>query len=82
LDVERVARSASTIIPADFDVDGVRALSFEVRQILKARRPTTVGAAAKLPGVTPAAISLLLVHVKKHRSASPHPAVDQAATPA
>ena len=82
LDVERAARSASTVIPADFDVDGVRALSFEVRQILKARRPTTVGAAAKLPGVTPAAISLLLVHVKKHRSASPHPAVDQAATPA
>jgi tRNA uridine 5-carboxymethylaminomethyl modification enzyme len=82
LDVERAARSASTVIPADFDVDGVRALSFEVRQTLKARRPTTVGAAAKLPGVTPAAISLLLVHVKKHRSASPHPAVDQAATPA
>ena len=65
-DVERAARSESTVIPHDFDVDAVRALSFEVRQVLKSRRPPTVGAAARLPGVTPAAISLLLVHVKKH----------------
>ena len=81
LEVARAARSESTVIPADFDVDAVRALSFEVRQTLKARRPNTVGAAAKLPGVTPAAISLLLVHVKKHQSASQR-TVDQAVTPA
>jgi tRNA uridine 5-carboxymethylaminomethyl modification enzyme len=67
-DVERAARAESTRIPADFDVDSVKALSFEVRQVLKTRRPATIGAAARLPGVTPAAISLLLVHVKKHQS--------------
>ncbi|HEY2188764.1 MAG TPA: tRNA uridine-5-carboxymethylaminomethyl(34) synthesis enzyme MnmG [Caldimonas sp.] len=66
-DVERAAKAESTLIPADFEVDAVRALSFEVRQVLKSRRPATIGAAARLPGVTPAAISLLLVHVKKHR---------------
>jgi tRNA uridine 5-carboxymethylaminomethyl modification enzyme len=66
-DVERAVRAESTVIPADFDVDAVRALSFEVRQVLKQRGPATIGEAARLPGVTPAAISLLLVHVKKHR---------------
>jgi tRNA uridine 5-carboxymethylaminomethyl modification enzyme len=66
-DVERAAKAQSTAIPADFDPDRVRALSFEVRQILKSRRPATIGEAARLPGVTPAAISLLLVHVKRHR---------------
>ena len=65
-DVERAAKAESTLIPSDFDPDGVRALSFEVRQILKSRRPSP---AARLPGVTPAAISLLLVHVKRHRRA-------------
>jgi tRNA uridine 5-carboxymethylaminomethyl modification enzyme len=65
-DVERASRAESTLIPADFDPDTVRALSFESRQVLKAHRPATVGAAARLPGITPAAISLLLVHVKRH----------------
>jgi len=69
-EVERAAKAESTVIPADFDPDAVRALSFEVRQILKSRRPETIGAAARLSGVTPAAISLLLVHVKKHRRAT------------
>jgi tRNA uridine 5-carboxymethylaminomethyl modification enzyme len=66
-DVERAAKAASTVIPPEFDPDAVRALSFEVRHVLKSRRPTTIGEAARLPGVTPAAISLLLVHVKKQR---------------
>ena len=68
-DVDRAAKAESTRIPSDFDPDRVRALSFEVRQILKSRRPATIGEAARLAGVTPAAISLLLVHVKKHRRA-------------
>ncbi|HEY2560621.1 MAG TPA: tRNA uridine-5-carboxymethylaminomethyl(34) synthesis enzyme MnmG [Caldimonas sp.] len=67
-DIERAAKAESTLLPDDFDVDSVRALSFEVRQVLKAQRPATIGAAARLPGLTPAAISLLLVHVKKHRT--------------
>ena len=44
-----------------------RALSFEARQVLARHRPDTIGRAARLPGVTPAAISLLLVHLKKLR---------------
>ena len=66
-DVERAAKSGSTLIPDDFDYAAVRALSFEARQVLAAHRPASLAAAARLPGVTPAALSLLLVHVKKHR---------------
>jgi len=44
----------------------VRGLSMEVRQRLQAVRPDTLGQAARVPGVTPAAVSLLLVHLKRH----------------
>jgi tRNA uridine 5-carboxymethylaminomethyl modification enzyme len=65
---EEVARhesSETTRIPATIDYDAVRGLSIEVRQKLKAHRPETVGQAARISGVTPAAISLLLVHLKR-----------------
>jgi len=68
-DVARSAKSESTLIPADLDFSAIPALSFEARQTLSARRPATVGAASRLPGMTPAAVSLLLVHVKKHQRA-------------
>ncbi|HEV7577866.1 MAG TPA: tRNA uridine-5-carboxymethylaminomethyl(34) synthesis enzyme MnmG [Caldimonas sp.] len=68
-DVERAARAESTLIPGDLDFAAIRALSFEARQVLAAHRPTSIGAASRLPGITPAAMSLLLVHVKKHRRA-------------
>ena len=67
-EVHRAAKAGSTRIPADFDPDTVHALSFEVRQMLASRRPATIGEAARLPGVTAAAVSLLLVHLKKQRS--------------
>ena len=67
-DVERARKCRSDLdCPIDLDYAAVRALSFEARQVLAAHRPETLAAAARLPGVTPAAISLLLVHVKKHR---------------
>jgi tRNA uridine 5-carboxymethylaminomethyl modification enzyme len=65
-DVERFAKSESTLIPRDLDFNEIRALSFEARQTLATQRPATIGAAGRLPGMTPAAISLLLVHVRKH----------------
>jgi len=68
-DVARSAKSESTLIPDDLDFSAIPALSFEARQTLTARRPATVGAASRLPGMTPAAVSLLLVHVKKHQRA-------------
>ena len=69
-DVERSARADAIPLPADFDFEAVRALSFEVRQVLKRARPTSLGAASRLPGVTPAAVSLLTVHLKRHRQAA------------
>ncbi|CCJ47334.1 tRNA uridine-5-carboxymethylaminomethyl(34) synthesis enzyme MnmG [Bordetella parapertussis] len=52
-------------IPADIDYDAVTSLSFEVRQKLKTHRPETIGQAARVSGVTPAAISLLLIYLKR-----------------
>jgi tRNA uridine 5-carboxymethylaminomethyl modification enzyme len=49
------------------DYSQVRGLSTEVRQKLAAQRPATLGLASRIPGVTPAAISLLLVYLKKRR---------------
>ncbi len=54
-------------LPAELDYAQVTALSFEVRQKLGRHRPETLGQAARISGVTPAAISLLLVHLKKRR---------------
>ena len=68
--IEEVSRAAgyeSLLLPTDFDYGQVAALSFEVRQKLMAQRPETLGQASRISGVTPAAISLLLVHLKKHR---------------
>lgn len=56
-------------IPVDVDYDGMTSLSIEVRQCLKASRPETVGQASRLSGVTPAAVSLLLVHLKRMQHA-------------
>lgn len=59
-------------IPSTFDYDRIKGLSNEVRQKLNATRPTTVGAASRISGVTPAAISLLLIHLKKRALSSTH----------
>jgi tRNA uridine 5-carboxymethylaminomethyl modification enzyme len=64
-EVAKHQSSASTRIPAELDYASVRGLSIEVRQKLSAARPETVGQAARISGVTPAAISLLLVHLKR-----------------
>ncbi len=64
-EIERTRRQAGTRLPGDLDYGAVRGLSHEVRQTLTARRPLTLAQAARISGVTPAAISLLLVHLKK-----------------
>ncbi|MDE1897939.1 MAG: tRNA uridine-5-carboxymethylaminomethyl(34) synthesis enzyme MnmG [Xanthomonadaceae bacterium] len=68
-EIARQRRQEDTVIPADFDFDGVRGLSSEVLAKLKAVRPISVGQAVRISGVTPAAISLLLVHLKRRRAA-------------
>ena len=64
-EVERHEHNENLAIPADFDYARVRGLSNEVRGRLAAARPETVGMASRISGVTPAAISLLLVYLKK-----------------
>ena len=61
-------------LPDDLDYASVRGLSIEVQQRLNAQRPETLGQAARLSGITPAAISLLLVHLKRAASAPPRAA--------
>ena len=68
-EVERSAAHEQTPLPADLDYAQVHALSFEVRQKLQRHRPATLGQASRISGVTPAAISLLRVHLKKKRLA-------------
>jgi tRNA uridine 5-carboxymethylaminomethyl modification enzyme len=65
---EEVARRAgfeSRALPADLDYREVRGLSAEAQQKLNRHRPETLGQAARVSGITPAAISLLLVHLKR-----------------
>ncbi|WP_368644572.1 tRNA uridine-5-carboxymethylaminomethyl(34) synthesis enzyme MnmG [Castellaniella ginsengisoli] len=65
-EIERQKAQADQEIPDDFDYAGVAGLSNEVRQRLEASRPLTIGQAARISGITPAAVSLLLVHLKRH----------------
>jgi tRNA uridine 5-carboxymethylaminomethyl modification enzyme len=68
-DIARQRRHEHTAIPASFDYDKVRGLSAEVLLKLKRTLPATLGQAARISGVTPAAISLLLVHLKRRDAA-------------
>lgn len=64
-EVDKLEANESTRLPDDFDYTEVRGLGFEVSQKLNQHRPQTLGQASRISGVTPAAISLLLVHLKK-----------------
>jgi len=66
-DVDRAAHYEGLRLPADLDYAEVLALSFEARQKLSQHRPETLGQASRISGITPAAVSLLLVHLKKGR---------------
>ncbi|HYA38971.1 MAG TPA: tRNA uridine-5-carboxymethylaminomethyl(34) synthesis enzyme MnmG [Candidatus Methylomirabilis sp.] len=67
-EIEMHRHHEETALPKDFDYHNVRGLSVEVRQKLLAHRPATLGQAARLSGVTPAAISLLLIHLRRRRA--------------
>ena len=64
-EVQRAAHHEGMRLPPDLDYLQIEALSYEVRQKLHEQRPETLGQASRISGVTPAAISLLLVHLKK-----------------
>ncbi len=64
-EIQRQRAQEALTLPPDFDFDQVRGLSAEVREKFNCSRPLTVGQAARIPGVTPAAVSLLLIHLKR-----------------
>ena len=64
-EIMRQQAHETTRLPADLDYRSVRGLSHEVQQKLNQHRPETLGQAARISGITPAAISLLLVHLKR-----------------
>jgi tRNA uridine 5-carboxymethylaminomethyl modification enzyme len=63
--VDQASRYEDVLIPEDLDYTRVHGLSSEVREKLVAHRPSTLGQASRIAGVTPAAVSLLLVHLKR-----------------
>ena len=69
-EIDRQQRHEDTRLPIDLDYAAVSGLSNEARQALCAVRPQTLGQAARIPGLTPAAVSLLLVHLKKRGRAA------------
>ncbi len=69
-EIDRQRRNEETLLPEDIDYTQVAGLSHEVRARLTEYRPATVGQASRVPGVTPAAVTLLLVHMKRRRLAA------------
>ncbi|MCB1841689.1 MAG: tRNA uridine-5-carboxymethylaminomethyl(34) synthesis enzyme MnmG, partial [Halioglobus sp.] len=76
-DIDRLRRHEDTALPADMDFHAVDGLSNEVKQKLSAARPETLARAGRVPGVTPAAISLLLIHLKKRGALADRAAADR-----
>ncbi|MCB1669504.1 MAG: tRNA uridine-5-carboxymethylaminomethyl(34) synthesis enzyme MnmG [Gammaproteobacteria bacterium] len=67
-EIEKLKRQEDTRLPADFDYRQMQGLSNELKQKLEAARPENIGRAARIPGMTPAAISLLLIYLKKYQT--------------
>ena len=64
-EIARTLANETMAIPSDLDYDAVSGLSFEIRQKLKDARPMTLGQMGRISGVTPAAVSLLLIYLKR-----------------
>ena len=69
-EIERQRRHEETVLPRDLDYAAVPGLSNEARQRLAEARPQTLGQASRLPGITPAAVSILLIHLRKRDRAA------------
>lgn len=67
-EIERLKKQENTLLPVDFDYESMQGLSNELKQKLGDSRPENIGRASRIPGMTPAAISLLLIYLKKHRT--------------
>jgi tRNA uridine 5-carboxymethylaminomethyl modification enzyme len=71
LEIDKSLKHEETLLPESLDYVDVRGLSNEVCQKLQDHRPATIGQAGRISGITPAAISLLLVHLKRHHTDQP-----------
>ncbi len=69
-EIEKLQRQENTHIPPDFKYESIPGLSNELRQKLGQARPESIGRASRIPGITPAAISLLLIYLKKHQASA------------
>lgn len=67
-EIESLKKQENTTIPADIDYQQMQGLSNELKQKLAEARPENIGRASRIPGMTPAAISLLLIYLKKHQT--------------
>jgi tRNA uridine 5-carboxymethylaminomethyl modification enzyme len=67
-DIGRLKKQENTKLPIDFDYLQMQGLSNELKQKLLEAKPENIGRASRIPGITPAAISLLLIYLKKHRA--------------
>jgi tRNA uridine 5-carboxymethylaminomethyl modification enzyme len=72
-DIRALSRDDALALPVDLDYGAVGSLSTEIRQVLSRARPTTLGAAGRIPGVTPAALTALLRYVRRENQASAPP---------
>lgn len=71
-EIETLRRHENTKLPNSLDIDAIGGLSNEVKQKLKEVQPETLAQASRISGVTPAAVSMLLVHIKKHNASRQH----------
>ena len=69
-DIDKLRRHEAMALPEDLDYDAISGLSNEIKQKLSTTRPPTLAAAGRISGVTPAAVSLLLIHLKKRQALS------------
>ena len=65
-EIDKMLRHENTPLPTNMDYSGIGGLSNEVKQKLQQAQPATLAQASRIPGVTPAAVSILLIHLKKH----------------
>ena len=70
IEIEQMRRQENTKLPDDFDYEHISGLSNELKSKLIAKRPDNIAQAGRIQGMTPAAISLLLVYIKKHKAMS------------
>jgi tRNA uridine 5-carboxymethylaminomethyl modification enzyme len=69
-DIRAFQKDEALLLPADLDVDAIGSLSTEIRQKLRQVRPQTLGAAARIPGMTPAAVVSLLRYVRREKKST------------